>query len=166
MTKGFYEYSQNNSGGGFDVDDRVCHRIVIEAHSGDEADSIAESLGVYFDGCEKGIDCDCCGDRWSRSWGVIDMEKLSKEGYEVSAYVRNAGETEAEKRWNESYGSYKLIESPIWNKTYSSRAYRGRIGFDTVEEYLQFLADEYGWTAPDARIFYLDGSVREIFKKQ
>jgi len=27
----FYEFNQNNSGGYFDVDENVCHRVIIEA---------------------------------------------------------------------------------------------------------------------------------------
>lgn len=41
----FYTFAQNNSGGSF---------------------VIAESIGIYFDGVECDLDCECCGDRWSR----------------------------------------------------------------------------------------------------
>ncbi len=34
----------------------------------DKADAIAEVIGIYFDGCDLGKDCDCCGDRWGRAW--------------------------------------------------------------------------------------------------
>lgn len=64
MTKGFYEYFQNNSGGGFDVDDKVCQIVVIEANSAAEANTITIDLGIYFDGCTEGLDCNCCGGRW------------------------------------------------------------------------------------------------------
>jgi hypothetical protein len=60
----FFTFSQNNSFGTFDVDDNVDHYVIIEAESADEANHIAESIGIYFDGVEKGIDCECCGDRW------------------------------------------------------------------------------------------------------
>ena len=112
----FFEFTQNNSGGSFDVDDKVCHRLFIEAVDEKQAISIAESLGVYFDGCEKGMDCECCGDRWSSYTEEITFP------YEMG------------------------------------------IKFTTVEEYAQFLADKYGWTTPDARIFYLNGVVKEIYK--
>ena len=65
----FYLYDQNNSGGGFDVNDRVTYNVIIEADSADEADAKAEDVGIYFDGTEDdGPDCPCCGDRWSRVW--------------------------------------------------------------------------------------------------
>jgi hypothetical protein len=36
----------------------------------------------------------------------------------------------------------------------------------TIEEYAQWMADEYGWTTPDGRIFYADGRVVEIFTQK
>lgn len=63
-TVSWFEFSQNNSGGRFHVDDKVCHRLFIEADNEAEAIQKAESLGVYFDGVAEGLDCPCCGDRW------------------------------------------------------------------------------------------------------
>ena len=37
----WYEFNQNNSGGSFVVDDKVCHRIYIEAEDFREAVIIA-----------------------------------------------------------------------------------------------------------------------------
>ena len=68
----FFCYNQNNSGGSFVIDRRLAHYVIIEAQSGDEADRIAESIGIYFDGCESGDDCPCCGDRWDRAYGPGD----------------------------------------------------------------------------------------------
>ena len=59
----FYEYSQNNTGGSFTTDDKLCHRLFIEANSSTEADEIAEGLGCYWNGVDEGSDCPCCGDR-------------------------------------------------------------------------------------------------------
>ena len=64
----FYCFSQNNSGGGFDIDDNVAHFVIIEADSAFAANDRAESIGIYFDGCETGNDCPCCGDRWTDKW--------------------------------------------------------------------------------------------------
>lgn len=60
----YYSYRQNNSGGSFIVDDYVAHNVIVQAESPQQADTIAESKGVYFNGCESGLDCECCGDRW------------------------------------------------------------------------------------------------------
>ena len=60
----FYHFDQNNSGGDFVVNDDVCHHVFIEAHSVEEANLLADNFGIYFDGCNTGEDCSCCGDRW------------------------------------------------------------------------------------------------------
>lgn len=111
----FYEWNQNNSGGSFDVDGEITHTIYIEADSYDEAEKKALDLGVYYDGCGRGLDCYCCGDRWY-------------EGDEV--------------------------ELPHYS------------GKETVEEVAQYVSDKYGRCKPDARIFYKDGNVKEIFSKK
>jgi hypothetical protein len=75
-------FTQNNSGGSYDYpewtgpadlggvfaaydwqDQQV--DVWVMAESEEEANRLAEQYaGVYFDGVEKGLDCDCCGDRW------------------------------------------------------------------------------------------------------
>jgi len=58
----WYHFHQNNSGGSFIGPES----IYIEAESSHGANFIAGAHGIYFDGLDAGIDCDCCGDRWSR----------------------------------------------------------------------------------------------------
>lgn len=118
----FYLFNQCNSGGYFIVSDKVCHRLFIEADDGEEALQIAENLGCYWDGVNKGLDCPCCGDRWYTYYDEIDINKMKNDGYEVSVC-------------------------------------------DSIEEYAQYLANTYGRTSPDARIFYKDGNIKEIFKE-
>lgn len=64
----WYEFSQHNTGGSFDHDPErgIGYSVWVEAESYEEANERAESIGLYFDGCDAGIDCDCCGDRWYR----------------------------------------------------------------------------------------------------
>lgn len=66
----FYTYRQNNSGGSFvyDADLGIAIAVIVEADDLPEASAKAEDIGLYFDGCETGRDCDCCGDRWSEPW--------------------------------------------------------------------------------------------------
>lgn len=64
----FYNFRQNNSGGVFIVDDTVTVNVFIEAEGAHEANFRAENIGIYFDGCELGDDCPCCGDRWYRAY--------------------------------------------------------------------------------------------------
>lgn len=64
----FFDYVQNNSGGWFtDAEGKLTEHVVIEAVDVNHANMIAEQIGIYFDGCEEGFDCPCCGDRWSRA---------------------------------------------------------------------------------------------------
>lgn len=70
----FYRFNQNNSGGCFHADDRVCIHVIVEAHCAAEANDRAESLGIYFNGVEDDRDCACCGDRWYPAWGQGDDE--------------------------------------------------------------------------------------------
>ena len=69
---GWWKYGQNNSGGSFDHDGG--HATYIWAAGVAEANRIAEANGIYFDGCDKGRDCRCCGDRWSTPWDDEDPE--------------------------------------------------------------------------------------------
>ncbi|MGG0308293.1 hypothetical protein ABEY43_07235 [Priestia megaterium] len=63
MTK-FYNFSQCNSGGYFEVDDNVCEEVIVEANTYEQANEIAKTIGIYFYGSSTGEDCSCCGDRW------------------------------------------------------------------------------------------------------
>lgn len=98
-------FSQNNSGGRFDVDDKggIAEYVIVEAGSADEANDRAEGLGLYFNGTDDGgPDCPCCGDRWCRVsesdgasepmiyGGVVVacVDRASaKDGYRNTAYV-------------------------------------------------------------------------------
>ena len=66
----FYTYDQNNSGGFFKITKKIKHYVIIEADSAKEADEKAESIGLYFDGVKKDIDCPCCGDRWHKAYSL------------------------------------------------------------------------------------------------
>jgi hypothetical protein len=155
------------------VDDKLCHRLVIEAFNEKEALSKAEDMGVYFDGCEDGRDCSCCGDRWSSWTSIIDISQYKESGYPVSVYGnfnrKDTPESKAknEDYWRSKYGMYKLLKKPEWkNTTISVKQYIGALKVEYLEQYLQFRADENGWTSPDIRIFYLNGKVTEIFSRK
>lgn len=65
----YYTFTQNNSGGRFRG---PAHYVIIKATSAKQANSIAEENGLYFDGCDTGQDCNCCGDRWYRAYSEKD----------------------------------------------------------------------------------------------
>lgn len=147
MQTKFYVFSQNNSGGSFVVDDKLCHRLFIEATDEGEAVRIAESMGVYFNGCAQGIDCSCCGDRW-----YYPDEITMPQPY--GTYTKDEAEKISEK--------YDITKEAV-KPTYRNRD--TAIKFNTIESYAQYLADNFGWEAPDARIFYKNGEVKEIVGK-
>jgi hypothetical protein len=162
----FFELTQNNSGGSFDVTDKVCHRIIIEANSSEEADSIAEDLGVYWNGVEEGMDCSCCGDRWYGS-NEIDLDRINTKwnGYEYSVWL------EKDQDVNERIESIKsrypnstwLEELRVEVMGYGGKNVKGRLMVDNIEQYGQIMSDLWGWTSPDCRIFYKDGTIKEFF---
>ena len=64
----WYVLRQNNSRGKW-IGPLV---LGVEADGEDKAAEIASRHGVYFNGCETGADCPCCGDRWSLPFEVAD----------------------------------------------------------------------------------------------
>lgn len=73
----YYEYSQNNSGGSFDIkpSEGIGPRVWIEATDFEDANRRAENLGLYFEGVHFGWDCPCCGDRWYSKHDESDAEE-------------------------------------------------------------------------------------------
>lgn len=167
----FWEISQNNSGGSFDVDDKVCHRMIIEAETERQATRIAEDLGCYWDGVENGMDCECCGDRW---YGVheLNVDDINNDwkGYKVEKWLGGKkgtiNEDAAIEDIKAKYSGFTWLEEPIVENKYGSGKVVGRVKIDNIEQYAQLIANLYGWTTPDIRIFYANGEVKEIFSKK
>ena len=88
-----YEFRQNNSGGSFDVNDNVTHRVFIEAKDKDAAIYKALTLGVYFDGVDEGIDCECCGNRWHKPWHVHTSNSEDKPREEIEDELQELANT-------------------------------------------------------------------------
>lgn len=129
----FYMWEQNNSGGSFRVDDKLTHRLVIEADTYREAEYKAFDMGVYYNGVEDDRDCSCCGDRWY-------------EGREVKLPIDFS-----ENIYGEGKDGLKVVG-------------RKENTLTTLDEYLQYLTNRWGWETPDARVFYKNGSVKEFSK--
>lgn len=153
----FYEFSQNNSGGSFDSNDKLCHWLIIEANDEEHAIEIAESLGCYWNGVDKGLDCECCGNRWYPYPYEIKIDK----GYPLSEYNSNL-EYVKEKYKNFSFlEEPKIVEKKIGKTLYTN--VEASIKLENIEDYAELLSKLYGgWTKPDTRIFYLDGSISEF----
>ena len=107
----------------------------------------------------------CCGDRWSTYYDEIDINKMKNDRYKAS--VCDNIYHNAVQEWEKKYGKFTIVEKPRFkcNKYSNFRSYVGSISFASIEEYAQYLANAYGWTVPDARIFYKDGNIKEIFKE-
>jgi len=91
-TTKWYHYDQNNSGGSFG---RPAYNVYIEAFDCRHADFIAEDNDLYFDGVDKGRDCECCGDRWYKAWEEDGIEG-SKEKIKTDKDQR----WDWNRRWN------------------------------------------------------------------
>lgn len=74
----WFNFRQNNSGGYF----IGAHYVLIEADNAEEANAIAQANGIYFNGCEAGQDCNCCGDRWCTVSDYYATDKPSIYGDE------------------------------------------------------------------------------------
>lgn len=164
----FYVFDQNNSGGSFITDSNLCHRIIIEADSEKEADEKALELGCYFDGVDSGMDCECCGDRWNGSY-LVDFENSNERWGSMEVYLYDNGDdtNKSIESLSKKYEDYVWAEPPTAEEAYGSTKIRGKIIVRSVEEYAQIMANQWGgWTSPEIRIFYKDGSVKEFFEKK
>jgi hypothetical protein len=60
----YFDFSQNNTGGDFHRDENLGDHVIIAAIDHEDANKRLQRLGGYFNGCDDGSDCSCCGDRW------------------------------------------------------------------------------------------------------
>ena len=82
MKDKFYIFRQNNSGGRLDVDGWLTHFVIVEAETEEDAITKGKDLGIYFNGCQSGMDCQCCGDRWD------EPDLIEYEG-DIILYAQN-----------------------------------------------------------------------------
>lgn len=84
----WYRFDQNNSGGSFVENDMVCHNVLIQAANADAANAKAIEVGIYFNGCSDGRDCDCCGDRWHETNYPLSIGDRSPPQYALEEYSK------------------------------------------------------------------------------
>jgi len=72
----FFTFHQTNSGGSRTLDKDTAHNVIIEADSYTDANDRAEAHGLYFDGIDQGLDCGCCGERWTRMYDFEEGDKV------------------------------------------------------------------------------------------
>ena len=110
----FYTYMQNNSGGDFHFDAArgVSHYVIIEAASAEEANKKALDIGLYFDGCDDGRDCPCCGDRWyPQDDGIEVPEVYGQSALKVGSVFRCWMEPNPEGFIHYANGKIKAIKA-------------------------------------------------------
>lgn len=56
------------------VTDTLNKYVIVEGVNMADIMNRARALGIYFDGCRQGRDCNCCGDRWRSPWEGQDGE--------------------------------------------------------------------------------------------
>lgn len=78
----FFHFRQNNSGGRLVRDNDVDKHVIIEASDALGASLRARDIGIYFDGVYRGLDCDCCGDRWTRQLDGTPTPQIYGEALE------------------------------------------------------------------------------------
>lgn len=140
-----------------DVDDNVCHRVFIEAETSKDAQNKFEPMIE-----NKSSSCPCCGDRWSGcDPDEVELERLSTKGYPVGVYTNYK---DYDKRFDKIINGLRLIEEPKLIKHSYGKEFRGIVAIDTVEQYAQFMANQYGYSTPDAIIHYANGTKKQIFK--
>lgn len=105
----FYTFHQNNSGGQFIIDEEVSIYVIIEADDSYEANTLAQTHGVYFDGCSYGQDCSCCGDRWYTVYNDEGDIEPSIYGEPISNWKRESNfiDWNKDKKYPDVYIYYK-----------------------------------------------------------
>lgn len=158
----FYELTQNNSGGYFKVDDKLCNMLIIEADSEKEALNKAEDLGCYWDGVDKGIDCPCCGDRWYR---YAEEIKINSPCIATSRSYNDENKNKIVTEFYNKYSKYNLTDVKEENSLFreGEKYLKGTIYFNTAEDYADYYNNEsIKWTTPNIRIFFKDGTIKEF----
>ena len=79
-----YLFDQNNSGGGWVIDDNLDQFVAIEAADEASALTAAEAMGIYLNGVEKDVDCECCGDRW---FGPAEVKIVTKAAWPLNNFL-------------------------------------------------------------------------------
>ena len=85
----WYHFSQNNSGGHWEIDANVAPDIFIQAASAKEAINKATEF------CDNSNSCECCGDRWYLYGGVEGFEVPTSYGKPYVEQEAGYGRTEA-----------------------------------------------------------------------
>ena len=103
----------------------------------------------------------------------LNLKKINEDfdGYEVSEWITGKkvsdriNEKQIIKKFKARYPNSVWPIEPNISQLYGSYRITGKIKLQTIEEYAQIMANNYGWLKPDCRIFYKNGEIKEIFMK-
>lgn len=152
----FYEFTQNNSGGYFDVDENVSHRVIIEAETEEEAEEKFRPMIENQSGS-----CECCGERWWVSAEEVELERYKTDGYSATFYTHYKDYKE---RWKKLFGMFTRKSKPKIIKQKWGEEFGTLVYLQNIEEYCQFMANRYMFnTSPDSIIHYKNGKIEKIF---
>ena len=158
----FYEFDQMNINGKFICNDKICHRLYIQANNEHEAINKAQELGIDFNEFNKN------GYRWEvpSEINLVSRYEIEDAEYEVEVFDWQAKKNkDLIKIWNKLYGFYNVLQKPILTIKFGKMCAVGKIKLLNIENYAQFFANKYGKTTPDCRIYYANGVIKEIFSQ-
>ena len=95
----------------------------------------------------------------NKKWGGYEISEWLTENKKKGAINKDV----AIQNLKVQYPGSTWLTEPIVENKYGSVRVIGKIKVDSIEQYAQIMANLYGWTKPDCRIFYKDGTVKEIF---
>lgn len=149
----WYKFRQNNSGGSFQYKPErgISVEVIIEANDYREVLDRAELIGLYFNGCDSGMDCNCCGDRWYESDDIVDevpepdepLIKDESKRYSFTKWIKDGYETFVHPSESDFYGAHATIEVVNAHVYGKINGYGVRGNTTWVSE--PFAVNERGW---------------------
>ena len=160
MKINFYEIEQFASNGQYEVNNKVCRVVIIQAESKEQARDIF--MPMIKDSCM----CPNCSNRWNPLYiKQIPLNIWKTVGYPAVIEYPYPENRAVEDYWHEVFDSFPSLSAPRWEGgTMSGMArFVGLIYFNDIEQYAKFIAGGYGKTSPDVRIYYLSGEIIEVY---
>lgn len=146
----WYKYTQNNSGGYYDVNDKVSKWVFIERELESQADEFFSRLT-----CDASPDCACCGARW---YGLDDeLEFPFVEFVDVYTY-----KPDYKQEWERLYANLTKVGNEIKDSKFKYYGYK--VQFNTASEYARYLKNRWGEHSGkhDCVLHYNEGHIEYV----
>lgn len=95
----FYTLLQRAAEMDYSAEDGIACHVIVEADSRAEAIAAALEIGIYFNGVATGIDCPCCGDRWTLANAVTERPILFGQPVEEISWTDGTPSRDQTKKW-------------------------------------------------------------------